>query len=75
MDEEGEWECEGEFNNRLSSITATSQWRTVIASAELTEGAVQAFDLGPVIGFVARTGGQLRILRAQRRAADPISCR
>ena len=53
----------------------TGQWRTVSASADLTEGAVQAFDLGSVIGFVARTGGQLRILRAQRRAADPISCR
>jgi cytochrome b6-f complex iron-sulfur subunit len=38
----------------------TGQWRTVSASAELTEGAVQAFDLGSVIGFVARTGGQLR---------------
>lgn len=38
----------------------TGQWRTVSASADLTEGAVQAFDLGSVIGFVARTGGQLR---------------
>ena len=38
----------------------TGQWRTVSASAELTDGAVQAFDLGSVIGFVARTGGQLR---------------
>lgn len=38
----------------------TGQWRTVSASADLTEGAVQAFDLGSVIGFVERTGGRLR---------------
>jgi cytochrome b6-f complex iron-sulfur subunit len=37
----------------------SGQWRTVSASTELTEGAVHAFDLGSVIGFVARTGGQL----------------
>jgi cytochrome b6-f complex iron-sulfur subunit len=38
----------------------TGQWRTVSASADLAEGGVQGFDLGSVIGFVARTGGQLR---------------
>jgi nitrite reductase/ring-hydroxylating ferredoxin subunit len=37
----------------------TGQWRTVAASADLPEGGVHAFDLGTVIGFVARTGGQL----------------
>jgi cytochrome b6-f complex iron-sulfur subunit len=38
----------------------TGQWRTVSASAELADGGVQSFDLGTVIGFVTRTGGQLR---------------
>jgi cytochrome b6-f complex iron-sulfur subunit len=37
----------------------TGQWHTVAASADLPEGGVQAFDLGTVIGFVARSGGQL----------------
>ncbi|MGH3763829.1 MAG: ubiquinol-cytochrome c reductase iron-sulfur subunit [Pseudonocardiaceae bacterium] len=38
----------------------TGAWRTVSASADLAEGGVQGFDLGTVIGFVARTGGALR---------------
>lgn len=37
----------------------TGQWHTVVASADLPEGGVQGFDLGTVIGFVARSGGQL----------------
>jgi nitrite reductase/ring-hydroxylating ferredoxin subunit len=37
----------------------TGQWRTVAASADLPDGGVQGFDLGTVIGFVARSGGQL----------------
>jgi nitrite reductase/ring-hydroxylating ferredoxin subunit len=37
----------------------TGQWRTVVASADLPEGGVQGFDLGTVIGFVARTAGEL----------------
>lgn len=41
-------------------IPNTGQWRTVAASADLTEGAVQGFDLGSVVGFVSRTGGALR---------------
>jgi cytochrome b6-f complex iron-sulfur subunit len=41
-------------------IPTTGQWRTVSASADLTEGGVQGFDLGTVVGFVARAGGQLR---------------
>lgn len=41
-------------------IPNTGQWRTVSASTDLVEGGVQGFDLGTVIGFVARTGGQLR---------------
>jgi len=32
----------------------------VSASADLAEGGVQGFDLGTVVGFVARAGGQLR---------------
>jgi cytochrome b6-f complex iron-sulfur subunit len=34
----------------------TGTWHTVAASADLTDGAVHAFDLG----FVERTGGRLR---------------
>jgi len=37
----------------------TGQWRTVAASGDLPDGGVQGFDLGTVIGFVARSGGQL----------------
>jgi cytochrome b6-f complex iron-sulfur subunit len=32
-------------------------WRTVAASNQLPEGAARAFDLGAVVGFVARTDG------------------
>nr|MBA2324177.1 Rieske (2Fe-2S) protein [Pseudonocardiales bacterium] len=35
------------------------QWRTVAASTELPVGGVNRFDLGTVIGFVMRNGGQL----------------
>jgi cytochrome b6-f complex iron-sulfur subunit len=35
-------------------------WRTVAASDELPEGAVRAFDLGAVVGFVRRTEGVVR---------------
>jgi cytochrome b6-f complex iron-sulfur subunit len=38
----------------------TGTWHTVAASADLTDGAVRAFDLGSVNGFVERTGGRLR---------------
>ncbi|MGH3548020.1 MAG: Rieske (2Fe-2S) protein [Pseudonocardiaceae bacterium] len=41
-------------------IPTTGAWRTVSASADLSEGGVQGFDLGTVVGFVARTGGALR---------------
>ena len=41
-------------------VPNTGAWRTVSASADLAEGGVQGFDLGTVIGFVARTGGALR---------------
>jgi cytochrome b6-f complex iron-sulfur subunit len=39
----------------LAPVTGT--WQTVAATAELPEGAVRAFDLGTVAGFVHRTGG------------------
>jgi nitrite reductase/ring-hydroxylating ferredoxin subunit len=38
---------------------STGEWRTVVASADLPDGGVHGFDLGTVIGFVARSGGQL----------------
>lgn len=41
-------------------VPTTGQWRTVSASSELTEGAVRSFDVGTVVGFVARSGGALR---------------
>lgn len=40
-------------------VPNTGQWRTVVASADLPDGGVHGFDLGTVIGFVARSGGQL----------------
>ncbi|HEV7654693.1 MAG TPA: Rieske (2Fe-2S) protein [Mycobacteriales bacterium] len=38
----------------------TGVWRPVVASAELPEGGVHAFDVGTLVGFVERTGGRLR---------------
>ncbi|MBV9143220.1 MAG: Rieske 2Fe-2S domain-containing protein [Pseudonocardiales bacterium] len=35
----------------------TGTWHTVSTSTELTEGAVQRFDLGTVTGFITRTDG------------------
>jgi cytochrome b6-f complex iron-sulfur subunit len=35
-------------------------WRTVVATDDLPEGGVVPFDLGAVVGFVQRSGGQLR---------------
>jgi len=39
---------------------AAGAWRTVAATSELPEGAVRAFDLGTVAGFVHRSGGVAR---------------
>ena len=50
----------GEAGGQQTLIPNTGAWRTVSASADLTEGGVQGFDLGTVVGFVARTGGGLR---------------
>src|SRR5690348_12053313 len=38
----------------------TGTWHTVAATADLADGAVRAFDLGTVNGFVERVGGRLR---------------
>jgi cytochrome b6-f complex iron-sulfur subunit len=35
-------------------------WRTVAASDDLPDGGIQPFDLGTVVGFVQRAGGELR---------------
>jgi nitrite reductase/ring-hydroxylating ferredoxin subunit len=62
-------------------VPTTGAWRTVSASADLVEGGVQGFDLGTVIGFVARTGGQLRAVSGVcthlgcRLALDPAARR
>lgn len=50
----------------------TGQWRTVSASTDLTEGSVQPFDLGSVVGFVTRTGG---VLRAVSGVCTHLGCR
>lgn len=39
---------------------AAGQWRTVAAGDELPDGAVRAFDLTSVVGFVRRTDGVAR---------------
>jgi nitrite reductase/ring-hydroxylating ferredoxin subunit len=51
---------QGTAGGQQTLIPSTGQWHTVAASANLAEGGVQGFDLGTVIGFVARNGGQLR---------------
>jgi hypothetical protein len=43
------------------TLTLTNgAWQPVVASGELPEGAVHAFTLGSISGFVERTGGRLR---------------
>ncbi|RAG81275.1 Rieske (2Fe-2S) protein [Streptacidiphilus pinicola] len=41
-------------------VPVTGTWQQVAQTTELPEGAVVAFDLGTVTGFVRRTGGRLR---------------
>ncbi|MDT7702359.1 MAG: hypothetical protein QOJ30_4684 [Pseudonocardiales bacterium] len=44
-----------------NTLTPThGDWRTVAASEQVPDGAVQAFDLGTVAGFVQRTEGVVR---------------
>jgi cytochrome b6-f complex iron-sulfur subunit len=45
----------GETPDTLTPAAGT--WRTVAVSDQLPEGGVRAFDLGAVVGFVARTDG------------------
>ncbi|WP_042431211.1 Rieske (2Fe-2S) protein [Streptacidiphilus anmyonensis] len=41
-------------------VPVTGTWQPVAQTSEVPEGAVVAFDLGAVTGFVRRTGGRLR---------------
>ncbi|MFF3073422.1 Rieske (2Fe-2S) protein [Kitasatospora sp. NPDC057904] len=41
-------------------VPVTGSWQPVVQAAELPEGAVVAFDLGAVTGFVRRTDGRIR---------------
>jgi len=44
-----------------AELTPThGSWQTVITCADLPEGAVMAFDLGPVNGFVRRVSGRVQ---------------
>jgi nitrite reductase/ring-hydroxylating ferredoxin subunit len=44
-----------------AELTPThGSWQTVVASAQLPEGAVMAFDLGPVNGFLRRLSGRVQ---------------
>lgn len=45
-------------------MPTTGAWQTVVAAADLPEGAVRDFDLGAVVGVVHRTGGRLRAVSA-----------
>lgn len=40
-------------------VPVDGSWQTVAASSELAEGAVRAFDLGSVSGFVRRVNGRI----------------
>ena len=51
----------GEAPDGSRTITPTDGvWHTVAATTELPEGAVRAFDLGAVAGFVHRVDGVVR---------------
>ena len=51
----------GDAADGSGTITpAAGVWQTVAATAELPEGAVRAFDLGTVAGFVHRVDGAVR---------------
>lgn len=41
-------------------VPTAGVWKTVMPSSELTDGAVQSFDLGAVVGVVRRESGRLR---------------
>jgi cytochrome b6-f complex iron-sulfur subunit len=55
------------------TVTPTAgTWQTVAAASQLPEGAVRAFDLGTVAGFVQRTGG---IVQAVSSSCTHQGCR
>ncbi|MBN6544432.1 Rieske (2Fe-2S) protein, partial [Actinacidiphila bryophytorum] len=41
-------------------VPTAGEWKTVMPSSELADGAVQSFDLGAVVGVVRRESGRLR---------------
>lgn len=41
-------------------VPSAGVWKTVMPSTDLTDGAVQSFDLGAVVGVVRRESGRLR---------------
>jgi nitrite reductase/ring-hydroxylating ferredoxin subunit len=43
-------------------VPNSATWWTVATTRDLPEGGVRAFDLGTVIGFVQRSGGQVSAL-------------
>jgi nitrite reductase/ring-hydroxylating ferredoxin subunit len=50
-----------ETGHEANTLTPTAgDWRTVAASEQLPDGAVRAFDLGTIVGFVHRTDGVAR---------------
>ena len=50
-----------ETGHAANTLTPTTgDWRTVAASEELPDGAVRAFDLGTIVGFVHRADGVAR---------------
>jgi cytochrome b6-f complex iron-sulfur subunit len=55
----------GEPTDGSRTVTPTNGvWQTVAATTELPEGAVRAFDLGAVAGFVHRVDGVVRAVSA-----------
>lgn len=45
-------------------VPDNGEWRAVVASTDLPDGAVQSFDLGAVTGFLRRSGGQVSAVSA-----------
>ncbi|GLZ38083.1 Rieske (2Fe-2S) protein [Actinokineospora sp. NBRC 105648] len=45
---------------RATVVPDAGEWRPVVATKDLPEGGVRPFDLGTVVGFVERTGGEVR---------------
>lgn len=63
---------QGGVGGQQTLIPSAGEWRTVGASADLTEGGMKGFDLSTVVGFVSRTGG---VLRAVSGVCTHLGCR